>query len=112
MKDFLKTFKEELIAIPLFMLFIYGYRYFMGIYFPESAQFDLMSEAENIMWALIKLVIFTSATWLSIRIVFPNLYKFMQEEYKNDYKTMPKKEKRDLSTKVFFGFLITLALLL
>lgn len=63
------------------------------------------------MWALIKLVIFTSATWLSIRIVFPNLYKFMQEEYKDDYKGMSKKEKRNLATVVFFAFLITLALL-
>ena len=111
MKNFIKTFKEELIAIPVFIVLIYLYRLFMSSFYPESAQFDLMSEAENILWSLIKLIIYTSATWLSIRIVFPQIYKEMQTNYKNDYKSMPAKEKRGLATVVFFGFLLVLAIL-
>ena len=83
----------------------------MFYFYPESAQFDLVSEVESILWALIKLVVFTSASWLAMRVVFPKQCKFMLEDYKNDYKGMTLKDRRKQSALTFFAFLVVLALL-
>jgi hypothetical protein len=110
-RNFLKTYKEELITIPLLMIGIWLIRLAFGWFFPDSGLYDLPSEFETIYWTVIKMVVYTSLAWFSIRIVFPPVFKFLKEEFYEGFEHLKADEKRRIGLIVFFAFLFSLVFL-
>lgn len=103
--------KEELIALPVLAVLLIFVKQYLHFEFPDSAQFDMPSEIETIVFAMVKLLIFTSMSWLVLRIVFPGIFKYFREELYHNFKAVEEKEKRRISILVFFIFLLSLILL-
>jgi hypothetical protein len=111
MRNFLKTYKEEIIAIPIIAIALIVLRAVIMYLFPDSALFDLPSEFESILFATLKLIIFTSITWLGLRIVFPAIFKYLKNVFYKYFDLGTDQEKRKISLIVFFGFLFALVFL-
>lgn len=111
MKNFIKTYKEELLALPLLIIALMAFKWFLNASYPETAQFDLASETETIFWAIIKLIVFTSSAWFALRVVFPKCFRYLKDTFYQDFDEISCNEKRSLSLKIFFAFLFALVFL-
>jgi len=108
--DFYRTFKEELVAVPLLIIFFYLFNFLMITIFPHGAFFDFYSEIETIVS---KIVIFLVALWtahLSLRIAFPKIYKFLHDEVYQNFETLEKDKKVEYTIKFILVFIIAAAL--
>ena len=108
--DFIKTYKEELITIPLLILGFYFINFLLMTLFPNSAFFDFFSEIENVVS---KIVFFFISLWiahLSLRISFPGIYKFLHENIYNNFDSIPTDKKIDYSIKFILVFILSAAL--
>ncbi|MDB0600694.1 CHAP domain-containing protein [Tenacibaculum maritimum] len=111
MRNFIKTYKEELLALPLLIIALLVFKWFLNGSYPETAQFDLASETETIFWAIIKLIVFTSSAWFALRVVFPKSFSYLKNTFYQDFDNISCDEKRGLSLKIFFAFLFALVFL-
>lgn len=111
MKKIVAILKEELVFIPVMMLILYGVKIFLANFFPDSAQFDIPSEVETITFSVLRLTIYTSLSWLIVRIVFPAVYKYLRDEFYQKFLTLEDGEKRKISFFIFFAFLFALIML-
>ena len=108
--DFYKTFKEELVAVPLLILFFYLFNFLLITIFPNGAFFDFFSEIETIVS---KIVVFLVALWtahLSLRIAFPKIYKFLHDEVYQNFENISQEKKVEYTIKFILVFILAAAL--
>ena len=55
--NFLKTFKEELVSIPVLIIGFFALNWILGVLFPGSAFFDFASQMETIAFRVLSFVI-------------------------------------------------------
>lgn len=110
LKSFYSTFKEELTALPLLILGLLMFRSYLASHFPETAQYDLLSETESIVWTVIKLLIFTSCSWFGIRIVHPPMYQALKEYY-HGFGNMSAPRRLEAARNAFLVILFSLIVL-
>lgn len=90
--DFFKTYKEEMVAIPLLILFFYLFNYICKIIFPDGNFYDFVGQIENLFYKAVTFIVSIFFAHFMIRITFPNIYKHLHNyiykldvEKKNDY---------------------------
>lgn len=109
--DFVKTFKEELVVIPLSILSFYLFNLLLVTLFPHSAFFDFFSQMETI---ISKIVLFVVALWtahLALRVSFPKVYKFLHEDFYHNFESIPTEKKIEYAIKFILVFIIAAALI-
>lgn len=107
----LKTYKEELVAITLISVVLLLVRWLGRTYWPTTGQYDLVAETETVVWTLLRLVIYTTAAWLALRVVLPKGYRYLKTEVYNGFDSMPTEQKTRLSMRTFAILLLALVLL-
>lgn len=111
MNKLFKILKEELVFIPALFITLLGFKWLLQVEFPESAQFDIASESETVLFSVLRLVTYTSLTWIILRVVFPAIYKYIRDEFYTNFITLEDGEKRKISLFIFFAFFFALILL-
>lgn len=107
----LKTYKEELVAITLISLLLLLVRWLGRTYWPTTGQYDLAAETETVVWTLLRLVIYTTAAWLALRVVLPKGYRYLKADVYNGFDKMTGDQKMSLSMRTFAMLLLSLVLL-
>lgn len=95
----LKQYKEELVALGIVVLLLLFVRW-LGVHVlvdpgvldaagnvlpgKESQlpnQYDLRSEAETIVWNVVRMILYALLAWLGIRITMPDAYKWFKRKF-------------------------------
>jgi len=63
------------------------------------------------IFAVIEYCIYGSTAWFTLKILFPTIRKYLQNEFKNDFKELTKWQKSLLSLCVFFALVAALVFL-
>jgi hypothetical protein len=106
MKDFFKTFKEEMIAISLLLTGFFCLNWVLGALFPSSAFFDAFSELENIFYSIVRFIVVLAVSWFGLRIILPGVFKFIKEDFYHNFNTLDKNMKYILATAIFLVFIL------
>lgn len=108
---FLRTYKEEIVIIPILMILMGLYREITHQIAPTTAQYDMFSEFETLFWAIIRLIILALAAWMSLRVLFPKSFFYLKNEVYDKFDEYTSDVKFQTSTKLFFALLLALILL-
>ncbi len=111
MKYFFKHIKEELVAIPVLLLLVELLRFFIAKHFPHAALFDAPSELETFLVKFWQFIWITCSVWMLLRIVFPKIYKYLINEFYENFDRQTKEFKLNVSIKLFITFLLAFVLL-
>lgn len=110
MKNFLKTFKEELVFIPLLLLAFFALNWLLSALFPNSAFFDFFSQIETIAFRIVSFVVALSIAWFGLRIAFPQMYRYLKDDFYTKFSTFDDETKRKYAVRFFLVFVICVAL--
>lgn len=108
--DFYKTFKEELIAVPLMLIIFYLINGWLISMFPQGAFFDFYSQLETI---ISKILLFSISLWvahLALIISFPKIYKYLHETIYSNFNSISEEKKLDYTVKFILVFILASAL--
>jgi len=109
--DFYKTYKEEMVVVPLVILAFYLLNGLLISMFPHSSFFDFFSQIETIVS---KIVLFVVALWvahLSLRVSFPKVYKFLHEDFYQNFDSYTTEKKIEIAVKFILVFILAAALI-
>lgn len=81
--DFWKTYKEEIIVIPILIFLFYILNYLFISVFPNGSFFDFASQMETLFFNILTYLISIWVAHFMIRITFPNVYKHLHKIYHN-----------------------------
>ena len=107
--EFIKKYPEILaipIALIVWKLSVYVLRYLdptSGVY--DAGVFQIP------IFALIQFFVFVSIAWLTMKILYGTLRKYLQTDFKKDFEELDKWQKIKLAYFVFFGLVFLLAYL-
>ena len=110
MKNFFKTFKEELFFIPLIFLAFFALNWLLSFLFPNSAFFDFFSQLETIAFRIVSFVVALSIAWFGLRIAFPQMFRYLKDEFYHKFDTFDDDTKRKYAVRFFLVFVICVAL--
>ena len=110
MKSFFNTFKEEIITIILFMAGFFGLNFILQSIFPQSATFDFGSEVETIFYGVVRFIVVLAVSWLGIRVIFPNVFKFLKNEFYKGFNTLDIDKKYLYAIILFCVFVLASAI--
>lgn len=108
--DFYKTFKEELIAVPLLLVVFYLFNGWLISMFPQGAFYDFYSQLETIMS---KILLFAISLWvahISLAISFPKIYKTLHDSMSR-FNQISDEKKLDYTIKFILVFILASALI-
>ena len=101
--------KQEMIAFPILLLIVEGFRQLVMYYFPETPLFDPVSELETGLVKVWQFTWMTMACWLMMWIVFPRVHKFIVFILNNGFESLALKDKLYASLIIyaifFFGLI-------
>lgn len=107
-----KILKQELLFIPLLMVFIELLRSVIFNFYPNTAFFDRGSELETFVFRAWQMVWITCTTWLLIRVIFPSAFRSLKKFY-SEFENFTDEFKQGFSLKlflvVFFGLVFLLS---
>lgn len=109
--DFYKTYKEELVAIPVLLLLYYILNSVFIKLFPNSAFFDYISEVETIISRAIRVFIALFIAHISLRMSFPVVYKHLHESLYDKFNELDEKTKDNYAVGFILVFIIATALI-
>ncbi|HZK96672.1 MAG TPA: hypothetical protein VFC67_20910 [Prolixibacteraceae bacterium] len=110
MKNFFKTFKEEMVFIPLLIIAFFGINWFFSSWFPDSAFFDFYSQLETIAFRVLSFVLVLAIAWFGLRIAFPQMFHYLVDDFYQDFKNFDNETKRKYAVRFFLVFVISCAL--
>ncbi|MBK3516717.1 CHAP domain-containing protein [Carboxylicivirga marina] len=110
MKDFFKTFKEELTVIPLLIIGFFALNMGLSYLFPNNAFFDFFSEMENIAYSVVRFIVVLALAWVGVRVIFPNVFKFLKNEFYPNFPKLETQFKYKLATAIFLVFVLASAI--
>lgn len=100
-------YKEEVLTVLGFLaLFLYVNVKLTGLN-PEAGYFNLPSQADSVLYALVKFVVCIVLIWVGIRVIGVHLYRFLRNDILKNFDTL----SIDLKWNVLKLFLTLLALL-
>jgi hypothetical protein len=111
MKKFIQILKEELIIIPVLIVGLLYLKNFLSINFPNSAQYDMPSEVETIIFGFLKLIVLTSMSWLAYSIVFPKIFRHFRDRFYLNFETAESQAKNKISFIIYIALFAALVLL-
>lgn len=79
--DFWKTYKEEIIIVPILIIIFYILNYIFISMFPNGSFFDFISQMETLFFNILTYLVTVWVAHFMIRITFPNIYKHLHEIY-------------------------------
>lgn len=100
MRSFLKTWKEELIGIPIALSLFYFSPSILRLIDPTSGAFDI-GVLHKIALMAIQLLICSAMSWIGVRLTFPELFKYFQKEFWYSFQNLNDTEWRKLKTALF-----------
>jgi len=103
---FFKIFKEELVTIPLLILGFFLINWTLNTLFPGNAFFDFFSEMENIAYSVLRFIVVLAVSWFGVRVIFPNVFKFLKDEFYENFPKLETKLKYILATAIFLVFVL------
>lgn len=106
-----KRLKEEMLAIPILMVIVEFLRQLFLSYFPESGTFLPETELLIFVVKLWQFLWITCGVWILLRITFPKIYKYLQEDLYDDFENYHEGEKLATARFFFLGFLLCFILL-
>lgn len=106
MFKFFRTFKEEMISISLLFIGFFCLNWVLGHYFPNSAFFDFFSELETIAYGIVRFIVVLAMAWFGVRVIFPNVFKFLRDEFYDKFPYLEKNLKYILATVIFLVFVL------
>ncbi len=106
MRNFLKTFKEEIISISGLLIGFFCLNWVLGHYFPNSAFFDFISEVETMFYGVVRFILVLALSWVGVRVIFPNVFKFLKGDFYKNFPTLDKNLKYILATAIFLVFVL------
>lgn len=109
--DFYKTYKEEIIVIPLLLVGFYIINSLLVMFFPNSAFFDFFSEIENIIFKIVSFAVSLWIAHLALRISFPLVYRSLHEYVYHMFITMSKDKQIEYAVKFILTFILASALI-
>lgn len=109
--DFIQTYKEEIIAIPILLLTYYILNKIFIALFPNSAFFDFVSEIETIISRSIRVLVALFVAHITLRMSFPSVYKYLHQNIYFKFEELDKKEKNKYSIAFIIVFIISTALI-
>lgn len=109
--DFVQTYKEEMIAIPVLLLVYYFLNHIFILLFPNSAFFDYASEIETIFSRSIRVLVALFIAHLTLRMSFPSVYKYLHENIYFKFNDLDKKAKDNYAVIFILAFIIATALI-
>lgn len=109
--DFVQTYKEEMIAIPVLLLVYYFLNNIFILLFPNSAFFDYASEIETIFSRSIRVLVTLFIAHLTLRMSFPSVYKYLHENIYFKFNDLDKKAKDNYAVIFILVFIIATALI-
>lgn len=108
--DFYKTFKEELIVVPLLLIVFYLINGWLISMFPQGAFFDFYSQLETI---ISKILLFSISLWiahLALIISFPKIYRYLHDSIYHNFSKISDEKKLDYTVKFILVFILASAL--
>lgn len=109
----LKRYKEELAVIGLLSLVLLAIRWVSATIWPTTGQYDLAAQTETVFFVVLRLVIYSLAAWMGLRVVAPRAYMHLKHELLDGFDKLPVRDKDSVALRfyafLFFG-LIGLAL--
>jgi len=109
--DFYKTFKEEMVVVPLAIICFYLFNSLLLFLFPHSAFFDFFSVIETLVSKIVTFIVALWVAHLSLRVSFPKVYKFLHDDFYHDFDSIPKDKKIEYAIKFILIFIIAAALI-
>lgn len=109
--DFYSTYKEEMIGIPILILFFYMINFIFISIFPNGAFFDFASNIETIVYSILKYMIAVWAAHFMIRISFPIIYKHLHDKIYHNFDNLSDKDKNNYSVIILLIFILTAGLI-
>lgn len=107
----LKSYKEELAAVAIISTLLLLVRWASATWWPTTGQYDLAAETETVVWTVLRMVIYTCAAWLGLRVVLPKGYRWLKNQVYDSFDAMPSEAKTNLSLRTFAMLLLVLVLL-
>lgn len=108
--EILKEWKEEFWSIPLAFLLFFLSPYFLRWLDPTAGTYDA-GVFQIILFASISLLVFNGLSWFGVKMVFPEIFNYFQNKFKNDFNQLNQWERVKVSLFVFSLFLAALVLL-
>jgi hypothetical protein len=108
--DFYKTYKEEMIAIPLLLIGFYFFNSLMIKMFPQGAFFDFYSQIETIISKILLFIITLWSAHFALRISFPKIYKYLHDKIYHNFDSISEDKKIEYTIKFILVFILAAAL--
>jgi len=107
--DFIRTFKEEIIIVPLLLLAFYLFNQLLLLLFPQGAFFDFASQIETIVSKIVLYFITLWVAHLALKMSFPKIYKFLHDHIYFNFDDISKEKKIEYAIKFILVFILAAA---
>ena len=100
----------EIVNIPVVLILWKLSMYVLRWLDPTSGVYDA-GVFQILIFAVIQFFVFVSIAWLAMKFIYGTLRKYLQFDFKEDFKNLDTWQKMKLSYGVFFGLVFLLAYL-
>lgn len=115
MKKFLRFIKDwnEILSIPVALILWFTFPYIIRLFDATAAFYD-SGVLQQIIYAIIAVLIFHGLAWLLIKLTFPKLYDYLDNEFEDLFTNLfsSEWEKTKISLSIFalyfLAFILTL----
>lgn len=107
----LKRYKEELAVIGLLSLVLLLVRWVSATVWPTTGQYDMAAQTETVFWTVLRLVIYTLAAWMGLRVVAPKVYHWLKHDVIDGFDKLPPATKDSIGLRMFAILFFGLVLL-
>jgi hypothetical protein len=81
MRKLWQTHKQEITAIAIVLLCLTAFKSALALFSPETAQYDLLSETETVVWTVCKAIIYLLSAWFLLYLAAPKLHESLVDLY-------------------------------
>ena len=112
MKKIISFFKKypELLSIPIALIAWKMSIYILRYLDPTSGVYDA-GIFQIPIFSVIQFFVFVSIAWITLKIIFGTLRKYLETDFKDDFKKLDRWQKIKLSYAVFFALVFILSYL-
>lgn len=113
MKKFLRFIKDwnEILSIPVALILWFTFPYIIRLFDATAAFYD-SGVLQQIIYAIIAVLIFHGLAWLLIKLTFPKLYNYLDNEFEDLFTNLFSSEWEKTKTSLFVFALYFLAFIL
>lgn len=94
--NYIKEWKEELWSIPAALLIFFLSPYALRLIDPTAGSYDA-GVLQIILYAAVAMLIFNGLAWMGVKQVFPEIFRFFQEQFKNEFQKLTEWQRVKIS---------------